>query len=141
VEVSLPERRYDLAARLLARAVETADRDGVSVGDALHETAADAGRQLGEAARQAAGPRPTRAAVVASTCRALDDWGFETRAAGSGIDLANCPFDSLAREHTELVCGMNRSLLAGVLEGAGLTMLGARLDPDPTRCCVRLTAR
>src|SRR5690348_14073158 len=39
-------------------------------------------RQLGEAVRQQAEPRPTRAAVLAATCQALDDWGFEARAAG-----------------------------------------------------------
>jgi predicted ArsR family transcriptional regulator len=52
--------------------------------------------------------------------------------------LANCPFHTLAREHTELVCGMNLHLLAGVLEGVPSSGLVAHLRPEPGMCCVRL---
>jgi predicted ArsR family transcriptional regulator len=138
VEVSVPERRYDLAARLLARAVERSQRDGLAIGDALHEVAWETGRACGAMARDDAGPRPTNAAVRAALCRTLDDWGFEARAARGAIELANCPFHALAQEHTELVCGMNQSLLEGVLDGAGLSSWTARLEPSPSRCCVRI---
>jgi predicted ArsR family transcriptional regulator len=52
--------------------------------------------------------------------------------------LANCPFDALARVHTELVCGMNLSLITAFLEELGCSGLRARLDPAPERCCVTM---
>ena len=52
--------------------------------------------------------------------------------------LANCPFDSLARKHTSLVCGLNESFVQGVADGLGCPAT-ACLEPSPDRCCV--TAR
>jgi predicted ArsR family transcriptional regulator len=70
--------------------------------------------------------------------RVLEEHGFEPRAEDGAVSLANCPFHSLAREHTALVCGMNLALLDGLLESLPGTGLTARLAPDPGRCCVRL---
>jgi predicted ArsR family transcriptional regulator len=56
------------------------------------------------------------------------------------VRLRNCPFDSLAQRHRDLVCGMNLSLVDGMLAGLDATGLAARLDPQPGRCCVTLTA-
>ena len=47
--------------------------------------------------------------------------------------LANCPFDALAREHTELVCGLNEGFVRGVLDGVGCAGTEARLDPSRSR--------
>ena len=52
--------------------------------------------------------------------------------------LRNCPFDALAREHTELVCGMNLAIMTAVTEQLQETTLAARLEPAPDRCCVVL---
>lgn len=68
----------------------------------------------------------------------LEAHGFEPRAHGEQVLLANCPFHTLAREHTQLVCGMNLNLLDGLLHGVGGTGLSAHLDPAPGHCCVRL---
>ena len=46
--------------------------------------------------------------------------------------------DALAREHTALVCGVNRDYVGGVLDGLGCDHTAARLDPGPDRCCVRV---
>ncbi|MCP3804117.1 hypothetical protein NLX83_33080 [Allokutzneria sp. A3M-2-11 16] len=54
--------------------------------------------------------------------------------------LGNCPFHSLAKRHTEMVCGMNLHLLNGLLEGLAATGFTARLEPTPGHCCVRLHA-
>lgn len=67
--------------------------------------------------------------------RGLEDHGFEPRTVDGGVELANCPFHDLAREHPALICGMNLRLLEGLAEGSGFT---ARLDPRPGLCCVRL---
>ena len=68
----------------------------------------------------------------------LADHGYEPRLVDDNVCLTNCPFDQLAAEHTDLVCGMNLRLLDGLLEGAGAEELTARLQPTPGRCCVRL---
>jgi predicted ArsR family transcriptional regulator len=50
--------------------------------------------------------------------------------------LENCPFDRVAREHTELVCGLNLDFVAGVASGLGCHDVTATLEPAPGRCCV-----
>jgi predicted ArsR family transcriptional regulator len=134
VAVSLPERRYDLAGGLLAAAIDEAQAAGVSPRDALARRAFDRGREFGRAARGADGDPPGRDAVL----RVLEEQGFEPDDDDGAVTLASCPFHALAREHTELVCGMNLQLLRGVLDGAGAPDLDARLQPTPGRCCVRL---
>ena len=130
VEVSFPERHYDLAGDLLAAAMTAAETSGESPRAALSRLAYDRGRQLGEKAPSAGG----RAAAL----RILEDHGFEPRIDDGEVTLANCPFHTLAREHTELVCGMNLELVGGVLDGVPTAGLAPRLQPSPGRCCVRL---
>jgi predicted ArsR family transcriptional regulator len=138
VEVSLPERRDDIVARLFATALE-ADRDGTAPGGVALERAARAyGRTMGREAKRRAGPRPTRPRRLESASAVLADQGFEPIAEGSSIALGNCPFDRVARDHRDLVCGMNRSLMEGVVSGLGSTGIAARFDPQPGRCCVVL---
>jgi predicted ArsR family transcriptional regulator len=68
----------------------------------------------------------------------LADSGYEPRVDETGVTLANCPFHVLAREYTDLVCGMNLDLMEGVAEGLGRAPFEPCLDPAPGRCCVRL---
>ena len=62
----------------------------------------------------------------------------DRRSDETGVTLANCPFHALAREYTELVCGMNLDLMNGLVEGLETAAFEPRLDPAPGRCCVRL---
>ena len=71
----------------------------------------------------------------------LEDHGYSPRVEGHDIVMHNCPFHALAQEHTELTCGMNLQLLEGVLDGLDSPGLHARLDPAPSRCCVRMHLR
>jgi predicted ArsR family transcriptional regulator len=134
VAVSLPQRRYDLAGRLLSSALEHAERSGDSPRATLHQRAYQLGKELGEAARSAAGDRDTRDTAL----RVLEAHGFEPRMEGGDVTLANCPFHTLAQDYTELVCGMNLRLLDGLLDGLAPTGLTTHLDPAPSHCCVRL---
>lgn len=138
VEVSLPDRRYDLAGRLLAHAVTDAAHDGIPVAEALSRAAHDTGSALGREARGRTGPRPSRAILTAATCELLDELGYQPRPDAGGVSLANCPFHALAADYTELVCTMNRELLAGVLDGLGHRGMGACMEPAQGMCCVRL---
>ncbi|EFL29670.1 transcriptional regulator [Streptomyces viridochromogenes DSM 40736] len=125
VTVNLPERHYELAGRLLAQAVEEAEATGEPVRAVLHRKAHDLGGQL-------AGQGDTTVLGL------LERYGFEPRSDGAAIVLGNCPFHTLAREHTETVCGMNLHLLRGALEGLDESGLQACLAPSPGYCCVRL---
>jgi predicted ArsR family transcriptional regulator len=135
VSVSLPERRYDLAAQLMARAIDDSTRNGTAVLDTLHRVAAELGVTLGKAARAAAGPTPSGEQLITSMCAALGDRGYEPRLCDGVVTLVNCPFDALAREHTDLVCGMNLALLDSTARHCSARAT-ARLDPAVDRCCV-----
>jgi predicted ArsR family transcriptional regulator len=140
LSVTLPERRYDLAGHLLASAIDNAAGEGNSAAEALTAAATQWGRALGDQARAAAGPRPSPERLTAATCQTLDEYGYEPHRAGATILLSNCPFHTLAREHTALVCGMNLAIMAGVTDQVGKSGLAARLDPAADRCCVVLDA-
>ena len=138
VSVSLPERRYELAADLLARAIDDAGRRGVAVEDALHAAASSVGAALGEQVRLevGGGAGPPLEAVLTRT---LAEHGYEPREQAGTVTLVNCPFAALARDHTVLVCGMNLALLGGLAEQVGEDRVRARLEPGPDRCCVVLS--
>ena len=138
VSVSLPARQYDLAAGLLAAAVDDATRTGIPVGDALTRVANERGHVLGVRARDEAGKRPSRRALVDATITVLSEQGYEPRANGDEVVLANCPFHALVDEQRELVCGMNHDYLRGMAEAVGDDVFHARLAPAEGVCCVRL---
>jgi predicted ArsR family transcriptional regulator len=141
LSVSLPERRYDLAGRIMAQAIATAVESGASVTDALHQAAASEGRQLGDRVDARLGRRHSQASSVRAINGVLAEYGYEPRTSEDAITLINCPFHALAQEHTELVCGMNLDLLRGMLETCDNGGLRARLDPGAGRCCVTLKGR
>jgi predicted ArsR family transcriptional regulator len=134
VAVSLPQRHYELAGRLLSSALQHAERSGDSPRASLDQRAYQLGKELGETACREAGDRDTGDTVL----RVLEAYGFQPRIEGEDVTLANCPFHMLAQEYTELVCGMNLRLLEGLLDGLAPTGLTAHLDPAPPPCCVRL---
>jgi predicted ArsR family transcriptional regulator len=139
VDLSLPPRRYELAGRLLARAADRIGRDDVGIGEAVADAARTEGRQLGDAAGRAVGPRGSRRARRTRLLEELVRLGYEPEARDDGgTTLRNCPFHSLAQEHTDLVCGMNLELVAGLIEGVGACGLRGTLAPDERACCVRL---
>jgi predicted ArsR family transcriptional regulator len=94
----------------------------------------------GDQARAAAGPQASRERLLDCTCEALSECGYAPRRTGRTIVLSNCPFDTLASEHTQLICGMNLAMLAAVIEQVQETALSARLEPATNRCCVVLDA-
>jgi len=138
-DVSLPPRDYALAGRLLAEAVDRARTDGTVVTDALNEVATAEGQRL--AAEIATRLRDSR--VVGGGARrvvldALEDHGYEPRPGEPGtVVLRNCPFHQLARQHTDLICGMNLCLMKAAVENLE-SGFEARLEPESDQCCVKL---
>jgi predicted ArsR family transcriptional regulator len=125
VSLSLPPRHYDLAAELLAAAVEDSARSGAPVEESLQRVAARAGRTIGDGADDVG--------------QVLERHGYRPRTEEDGsISLLNCPFHRLAQGHTSTICGLNLDLLAAVAETVSPGGCRAVLDPAPGRCCVRL---
>ncbi len=131
VALSVPPRRYVLAGAVLAEAVDRSVRDAVPVAEAVRRVAGEVGRQLAEA-EDAAGDD------MARTSEVLGRHGYEPRIVDDELCLANCPFDRLATDHTELVCGLNLALIDGVIDGLQVGTLRARLAPQPGFCCVKV---
>ena len=135
VAVSIPDRRYEAAARLLAQAMEVGGESIPS--EAVRGVARETGRSIGADARRTAGPRPDRRRRREVLVVTLRERGYEPREDATGaIILGNCPFDALVEDHRDLVCGMNLALAEGVLTGLGERGATATLDPAPGRCCV-----
>jgi predicted ArsR family transcriptional regulator len=125
IAVSLPPRRYEIAAEVLASALEAADRAAAPVSEAVARAADEAGRQI--------------AAGGADLAEALTRSGYEPKQGPDGcIHLANCPFHDLLARHVDLVCAMNLHLLRGLIGELG-DGAQARLDPAEGRCCVTIT--
>ena len=128
--VTVPARSYELAARLLVQAVE-ADDSGQSRA-ALGQAARRLGTELGCGYRAEAASRGDVESVLARQ-------GYEPRRDGDGvIRLRNCPFHQLAERHREVVCGMNLTLVEGLVDGLGADGWQPVLDPRPGYCCVAL---
>jgi predicted ArsR family transcriptional regulator len=133
LEVTLPARRYELAAEVLAQAIETSRTKRASASVAA--AARRAGMSLGAAVRGRAG----RASPIRRLTQLLDLHGYEPTEAPRGVvRMRNCPFHEVAQSHPDLVCGMNLAFVEGILEGADAKGVSATLDPRPGQCCVTL---
>lgn len=125
LRVLLPERRYDFAAGILARAAEdphTRRR--------VQEEARLEGEAIGRAAHAGDGE-----GGIDDLLSVLEVQGFDPVVVEGAVRLRNCPFHGLARQHSDLVCGMNLSLMQGLVAGSG-AQVSPRLDRQDGYCCV-----
>lgn len=136
VEVSLPPRHYDLAADVMATALDRLAPGPAT--DAVAEVAHERGLEVGQAARRRAGPRPGWRRLQAELLALLRGSGYEPETEGptGRVCLRNCPYDALVSEHRDLTCGMNLAWAEGVVDGLGAATLRPTLEPEPGSCCV-----
>ena len=119
VAVSLPPRHYDLAADLMATAL---DRLGGAAGaKAAAAVARERGGADGAAARRRIGARPGRRRSMAGLVDVLRGGDYEPRVDTSTgtLILQNCPYHDLAADHRDLTCGMNLAWAEGVVDSLG----------------------
>jgi predicted ArsR family transcriptional regulator len=128
-DVSLPPRRYDLAGALLAEAVTLAEENGTPIGKAVTLVSRKAGEMVGANCEDSS-----------DLVSVLERHDYEPRVQDRKIKLLNCPFDALAQQHRDLVCGMNLDFLKGIVTGMGSAAFALRLAPEPGYCCVRFDA-
>ncbi len=147
VQVSVPVRRYDLAGRILARAI--ADSPDPQAQRVALRAAREEGRAAGhglaarDAAREVRHPDEDEAAgVLQRFLAAADGLGYEPVHDGSVIRLRNCPFSALARNAPEVVCLINQQFVEGLLEGIGCDRdTAAIINGSPSHCCVVVNRR
>lgn len=133
--ISLPDRRYERVARLLAAGAE----GSAPAAEAARQAARTAGREIGTRARRDRRRSSTRALQAA-----LASEGYEQVVNDDDgvLRLANCPYDALVDEHRSLVCGMNLAMAEGLVEGVGAgDDYRPMLDPRPDTCCVAFVPR
>jgi predicted ArsR family transcriptional regulator len=116
--VSIPPRRYELAARILLDAIRGIEQEALA--DAAHR----AGHQIGQG----------------GLGTALRDTGYEPAMEDGETRFRNCPFHVLREQDRDATCGLNLALVEGMIEGAG-SQLSAVLAPEDGYCCVRLRSR
>lgn len=137
LELSFPNRRYDIVAHLLARALEAGNG---ATPEAIDDVARRFGEDLGRQARGPLGRRPGVDRLLGQVAAVLEGYGFQPVLRDGEVALRNCPFDTVAVAHPELVCGMNLAVVDGLITGLRTTAIAARLAPEPGRCCVVVTA-
>ncbi len=116
-EVTVPPRRYGLAARILLEAV--------AAGAVKRAQLMTVARRIGEE---------------------IGADGLELALAGTGYDpviedgevrFRNCPFHMLKEQDRKTVCSLNLGLVEGMICGAG-DDADAYLQPSDIYCCVRI---
>lgn len=117
-EVSIPPRRYELAARILLDAA----REGHIDNTALTEVARRTGEEIGQIGLGAA----------------LRATGYEPVIENDETRFRNCPFHLLKERDRDTTCGLNLALVAGMVEGSGSTS-DAVLAREEGYCCIRIS--
>jgi len=131
VEFSAPPQNYALLAGIFA-----ASSGSKRSKEAADEEARRKGLEIGSEVRKRSGKAPSDRALVGRLADVLRENGFEPVRKGSEVRLRNCPFDALANDYRDLVCGMNLAMQQGVLEGLRARRIVASFEPTPGACCV-----
>lgn len=131
--VSVPDRHYELAGRLLAESVAAAHAEGADPVEVMQRVTRAHGLAVGErqppARRAGSGARQAVLAVLGGE-------GYQPAVEGRTVVLTNCPFHRLVDVEREIICGMNLAFVSGIIEGMGVPGVEPSLRPAPDRCCV-----
>jgi predicted ArsR family transcriptional regulator len=119
-DVTLPPRRYLLAARILLEAVAGEGGD-----DEELDRLTGAARRTGEGLAKGGLDEALRAN------------GYEPVERGGEVRFRNCPFHALVAEDRQTTCALNHALVEGMIAGSGDDR-AAVLEPEEGYCCVRI---
>ena len=139
VLIALPERHYDLLASLLLRATR-AEGDGTPQ-EVLERVGHDFGFELGlaEVAAGRGAPGAGGLDAVGEVVRLLSRYGFAARAEGdAGLRACACPFEELAFDDPERICGLDRAIWRGMLAAFApdATLRVAETRAEGSEACV-----
>lgn len=116
-DVSIPPRRYELAARILLEAARDSGLEEQAMAKAAHRAGVEIGKK--------------------GLDTALRETGYEPASEDGEIRFRNCPFHVLRDQDRNATCGLNLALVEGMVEGSN-TEMAAVLAPEDGYCCVRL---
>ena len=138
VDVSIPQRKYDLMGTILVKAIDE-QADDEATATAAKRIARTVGEDMGRAERERRRlPRPGPERAMSVAADVLSGCGYEPYTDDGALRLRSCPFHVLAEQSRDLVCGVNRELIQGIVAGLGNETLDVALAPLPDECCVRL---
>jgi len=135
VLVALPERHYELLASLLLRAA----REGGSgtPQEVLERVGYDFGVEVGlaEVAAGRVTPEAPTTKAIEAVVRLLSRYGFAAQSEGEDrLRACACPFEELAFDDPERICGLDRAIWRGMLSAfapdATLQVAGTRAGGD-----------
>lgn len=139
LDVSIPERNYDVIGSILLGAIsqqEPGERAAETARRVAHDTGEEIGREERERLRL---PPPGAERTMRVVGEVLARCGYEPSVGDDGtMRLRSCPFHALAQRDRDIVCGLNRELVDGVVSGLGNETVDVELAPAPGRCCVQL---
>jgi predicted ArsR family transcriptional regulator len=140
VDVSIPPRRYDIAGRIMARAIAGFNGRSDGAAAAAQRIAREEGLGVGQ--QYTATGRKSRKKLLSTVKDALTVCGYEPRVNGATVLLSNCPYHALVDVAPKFVCELNESFVGGVLTGlGGDDVVEAELcGPMDGNCCVRIRA-
>jgi predicted ArsR family transcriptional regulator len=138
LEASVPPRRYNDAAEVLASALESLPVDDARVArETVARVAHQRGVEVGSSARREIGGRAGRRRTISALGDVLRAVGYAPDVGDDGgICLRNCPYDALVASHRDLTCGMNLAWAEGIVEGLEAPGVTPVLAPEQGRCCV-----
>lgn len=116
VLMALPERHYELLATLLLRAA--AEGGSGSPQEVLERVGYEFGYEVGraEVAAGAGGLAAGSSAAIQDVVRLLSRYGFAAHADGDdGLRACACPFEEIAFDDPERICGLDRAIWRGML--------------------------
>lgn len=120
---SVPERRYEIIAAVLAWAVADAEANSTPISKAVRKAASNFGRGIGVSVA------PFDDDDLCDDMTRIGDLlaglGYEPRLEAGRLTTTNCPFAALVEESGDRVCQVNLRWLKGVLKGAEATGLVA----------------
>src|SRR5487761_1318395 len=141
-EASGGRRRYRLLSEILASLIAgTMPEPGTA--------AEEAGRAWGQYLTDQPPPyqRLSAARAVADLASTLDELGFAPEPPSGDdrhyqLNLRQCPFREVAREHRNVVCALHLGLMRGALSQLRAPVTADQLEPfvEPSLCVARLTA-
>lgn len=140
-EASGGRRRYRLLSEMLASLIAGTMPEPGAAAEA-------AGREWGKYLTEQPPPyqRLSAAQAIANLSSTLDELGFapEPPSGDDGhyqLNLRQCPFREVAREHRDVICALHLGLMRGVLSQLRAPVTADQLEPfvEPSRCVARLT--
>lgn len=117
IDVHFPTKRYDVLVELLVRIIQRVAPEQLTA--IAEEVGRDYGREL--AAEIGAPGDRGYAEAIRAVAKALTGLGFAAKgdASHQRLVLSNCPFGEAATGYPEVVCSLDRGIVAGLFESLG----------------------